>query len=476
MATPGEVRALDLSGLAAIATRAEGIADAILKTADSMYNAIHNDLRWEGDAARAAGDRADRDQAQIRAIATAYDDLGAACTGAVRDMEYPISEIKSILNNYAHPPVAVADDWAISGIEDWNSESGIQLSRLAGLVDSLNSADQKWGREISEANDLLLELAPESTLLASNSAIDDAKTDSSRADPERVRASAVAFQQMFGRPPTSPTDWATAEVLNPNSYGPKYQGVGPEIQVVRINPVPGQGVVRVGQYIEQRDVSNPFHGGESTNPFARDFGDDRSTDPDFDPEHTRVATYIDYENGIVVMRQNPTVAQNDDGGYGDVKVATPEGRVWQNEDGSVRVKYSAANPFAPPGSGSLGDNPVTVNGDLVFTPTGNGVEVNGTRTNYPSLEVYQDFPNGDSRTVVTDPAIVGNSLGPAMNLPFHHDVGPRGGEAFRDFNEPDGWNLEYDVPIPGGEMPSVSFGPVDSPPTVPPITLPPGVA
>ncbi|WP_280434373.1 hypothetical protein [Nocardia carnea] len=96
MATPGEVRALDLSGLAAIATRAEGIADAILKTADSMYNAIHNDLRWEGDAARAAGDRADRDQAQIRAIATAYDDLGAACTGAVRDMEYPISEIKSI--------------------------------------------------------------------------------------------------------------------------------------------------------------------------------------------------------------------------------------------------------------------------------------------------------------------------------------------------------------------------------------------
>ncbi|MFI9536814.1 hypothetical protein ACIG56_26635 [Nocardia fusca] len=470
------MRALDLSGLAGVASRAEEIADAVLHTADTMYNAIHNELRWEGDAARAAGDRAERDQSQIRAVATAYDELGAACTGAVRDMEYPVSEIKTVLANYAHPPVTVADDWTIFGIEDWNSEAGIQLSRLSGLVDSLVAADNKWGKEIMEANDLLLHLAPEATLAASNSAIQEAKTEDSRADPERIRTSAAAFQQMFGRAPTSPTDWATAEVLNPNSYGPKYQGVGPEIQVVRINPVPGQGVVRVGQYIEQRDVSNPFHGGESANPFARDFGDDRTTDPDFDPEHTRVATYIDYENGIVVMRQNPTVAQDDDGGYGDVKVATPEGQVWQNEDGSVRVKYAASNPFAPPGSGSLGDNSVTVNGDLVFTPTINGVEVNGTRTDYPSLEAYQDFPDGSSRTVVTDPAVVGNSLGPAMNLPFHHDVGPRGGEVFGEFTEPDGWNLEYDVPVPGGEKPSVPFGPVESPPVVPSAPLPPGVA
>src|SRR5690606_34160771 len=106
-------------------------------------------------------------------------------------------------------------------------------------------------------------------------------------------------------------DWATAEVLNLKSYDPKYQGVGPEIRVVRINPVPGQGVVRVGQYIEQRDVSNPTNGLTSFNPFARDFGDDRTAESNFDPEHSRVTTYVDYENGLVVMRQNPSVAQDE---------------------------------------------------------------------------------------------------------------------------------------------------------------------
>lgn len=66
-------------------------------------------------------------------------------------------------------------------------------------------------------------------------------------DPERRQASAKAFEEVFGRRPSSATDWATAEVLNPNSYDPLYQGAKPEIRVARIEPVPGQGAVRVSQ-------------------------------------------------------------------------------------------------------------------------------------------------------------------------------------------------------------------------------------
>ncbi|HWF28792.1 MAG TPA: hypothetical protein VG327_10525 [Mycobacterium sp.] len=283
-------------------------------------------------------------------------------------------------------------------------------------------------------------------------------------DLDRRRASEEAFKQVFGRPPTSPIDWETAEALNPNSYDPKYQGVKPEIRVVRIRPVPGQGLVRSSQYIEQRDVTS--------GPGTRDFGDGRTANPNFDPENARVTTYVDYENGIVVMRQNPSVQLNENGGPGAVKVGVPDGRVWQNPDGSVRIQYSAANPFAPDIArhppGPLANNPITVNGDLVFTPGAQGVHVDGTRTDYPSLEVYQDLPNGQSRTVLIDPAQSGSSLGPATNLQSHHEIGS-GGLAFRAFTE---WNYQYDVP--GNDKPSTGFGPETRPPAVPPTPVPAG--
>ncbi|NKY84499.1 hypothetical protein [Nocardia veterana] len=473
MPTPKEVLALDTSGLQGVADRATRIADAIVKAAGAMHTTIHDDLAWQGAAARAAGDKADREQTQMRAIATAYDDLSAACAGAARDLQYPVAEIKAIFQNYVVPPVAVADDWSVTGIDDPDSEAGVQLSRLPGLVASLQAADAQWGAKIAAANSELARMAPATTLTAVKVADDSFKSTDARADPDRLRTSAAAFQQIFGRPPTSASDWSTAEVLNPKSYTPEFQGVGPEIRVVRIQPVPGQGVVRASQYIEQRDVTdpdlNPFH----RNPGARDLGNNRTADPNFDPEHTKVTTYIDYENGIVVMRQNPSVRENHDGSPGEVKVGVPEGKVWQNPDGSVRIQYESGNPLPPevltkpPGADG---HHVTVNGDLVFQPGPNGVQVNGTRTDYPSLEVYQDTPDGRARTIALDPAQSGSSLGPATNLPFHHDIGV-GGLAFAPFSE---WNNQYDVP--GNPKPSTPFGPVTAPPSVPVQPVPTGTA
>lgn len=271
-----------------------------------------------------------------------------------------------------------------------------------------------------------------------------------------------AFKQVFGREPSSAADWETAAALDSQTYDTKFNGAKSEIRVVKIRPVPGQGVVRVSQWIEQRDV-------RSFPPWKRDLGNNRGANPNFDPEDTKVTTYIDYENGIVVLRQNPSVEENSTGGPGPVKVGIPKGSVTQLSDGSVRIKYDAGNPFAPGISadpkGPLMNHTVTVNGDLVFAPGPEGVQVNGTRSNYPSLEVYQDRPDGTTHTVLIDPARSGSSDGPLLNLPRHHDVGPLGGKAFAPFDT-GRWNPKYDVPTP---LPATDFGPVTDIPSVPPL-------
>jgi hypothetical protein len=240
----------------------------------------------------------------------------------------------------------------------------------------------------------------------------------SSADQRRLNQ-VDAFREVFGRDPVSASDWTTAAALDAHTYDPKFQGVDSEVRVARIDPVPGQGVVRASQWIPQRDVKSGF--------FARDFGNERGPNAQFDPEDTKVTTYIDYDNGIVVLRQNPSVELNDSGGPGRVKVGVPQGSVMQAPDGSVRIKYDAGNPLVPgftnDAHGPFGDHRLSVNGDLVFTPGPLGLRVDGTRTDYPSLEVYQDLPNGTTRTVLIDPAQSGSSVGPVFNLPFHHEIG-----------------------------------------------------
>jgi hypothetical protein len=419
---------------------------------------------WSGDAADAAKEAIaeSRNKLELSAQEAFLVSLGAgrayqeaqAVTKEVRDLlayaaEAPTVEINTLTNTVIPPDTT---GWAPEDVAAVEAKMAELETRIAAALAHAETTDADLARVLSAAT------GDEDVIAGTGTP--------SRDDPERRRASAKAFEDVFGRPPTSAADWTTAEALNPNSYDPLYQGAKPEIRVTRIEPVPGQGVVRVSQYIEQRDVS-------SFPPGKRDFGNDRLATPNFDPENTKVTTYIDYENGIVVMRQNPSVELNDNGGPGRVKVGVPEAKVWQTGDGSVRIQYDAGNPFAPGMATDppwpMENNAVTVNGDLVFTPTADGVRVDGTRTNYPSMEVYQDLPNGSTRTVIIDPAVVGNSAGPAMNLPFHHELGS-GGSAFKPFDTA-GWNPKYDVRVP---LPPTDFGTVTNPPSVPPSRVPAG--
>ncbi len=279
-------------------------------------------------------------------------------------------------------------------------------------------------------------------------------------EDKRKRNQRDAFHKVFGRDPVSKSDWTTAANLDPHTYDPKNGDKNAEVRVVRIRPVPGQGVVRSSQFIPDRNVAS--------GPGSYDLGDNRGPNPNFDPENSRVTMTIDYDNGLVVMRQNPSVKENSAGGPGEALAGIPTGSVTQAADGSVRIKYDAGNPFAPgitrDPTGLLQGHLITANGDLVFTPGAQGVQVNGTRTDYPTLEVYQDMPNGASHTVAIDDAAHGGPWGPLTNLPRHHDIGT-GGKAFAPFDT-GGWNPRYDVPAP---LPGTSFGTVDQVPSVPPL-------
>ncbi|MEB3021506.1 DUF4226 domain-containing protein [[Mycobacterium] crassicus] len=296
-------------------------------------------------------------------------------------------------------------------------------------------------------------------------AVDHTFKQAPGAEDERRRNQIDAFKQVFHRVPVSASDWTTAAALDAHTYDPRFQGVDSEVRVARIEPVPGQGVVRASQWIEQPWVDRLG---------PHDAGNDRGPNSRFNPEDTKVTTYIDYDNGVVVMRQNPSVELNRDGSAGQVKVGVPQGNITQAPDGSVRIKYDAGNPLAPSATtdprGPFGSHRLSVNGDLVFTPGPGGVHVDGTRTDYPSLEVYQDLPNGSTRTVLIDPAQSGRMYGPLSNLPFHHEVGI-GGKAFAPFDHGGSWNPRFDVRTP---LPVTEFGPTAAPPSVPPSSGNPG--
>ncbi|WP_280437851.1 hypothetical protein [Nocardia carnea] len=189
MATPTEVLSWDVSSLPTVATNATGIADGIIKAAGTMYDTLHNGLMWKGDAKVAAEGKADREQAQMRAIATAYDDLAAAATGAYQAMEHTLTEIKVLFRNYVHAPAVVGEDWSVSGVEDWNSEAGVQLARLPGLAEALLTADAQWGSRLADANAELERMASDETLTAIVNAVKQIKTDDPKALPDEIAES-----------------------------------------------------------------------------------------------------------------------------------------------------------------------------------------------------------------------------------------------------------------------------------------------
>ncbi|GAA1481867.1 hypothetical protein GCM10009624_23070 [Gordonia sinesedis] len=225
----------------------------------------------------------------------------------------------------------------------------------------------------------------------------------------------AAFRQIYGRDPSSANDWRMAEVLDPHNYTPKNKGVNSNLTVGKFMPQPGRGIVAVNAFIPRSDVWNIPD---------RDLGDDRSFDPQASPESNRAIIYIDYERGLIVARQNPSV--NDDG---EVRVGTPVVSASEGKDGQLNIKYDFTNPYSPGGETPARTLGWSVRGSVAISGGGNP-SVNGTMSNYPAVEVYgyrgagsdpqtiyQYIPGGQSTIAA------GTEYGPLLNLPLERSVG-----------------------------------------------------
>lgn len=244
----------------------------------------------------------------------------------------------------------------------------------------------------------------------------------------------------------SDNDWRMAAALDPHSYDPKYHGVPPEIVAGRITPQPGKGVVRSNMFIPADHVYNiPKDWKDITDRRFRpdNVGDNRGPSANADVEASRVSMFVDYDNGMVVVRQNPTSAV--DGQRGGAAAAVPNVYVAQAPDGRLTIDYNAHDAYELPLATWGG---ATVNGRITFDPHADGtIALGGSTTIYPSMETYQYRDGAAPAQLQWTPANSGSPWGPSMGLERHHWIGDTSISAVRPDMPSWKWELENAIPF-----------------------------
>jgi hypothetical protein len=360
------------------------------------------------------------DDAQVRAQEISRELLVHAdeCDTAARTVQAAASEIESIKSEWGrlqrmadHWGIAVdTSDGSLSWYEPDDPSARAEMKRRAGIVQS--ELDDLLRR--ADATDARLARSLEAAITDSAAAMND---EVPAVSADRRLAQIEAFDAVFGRVPVSESDWLTAAALDPNSYDPKNNGIDANIVVGRIEPVPGQGVVRTNLFIPSEDVWAPAPGWP---PYDNNVGDNRGFSPTAGPEDSRVTVYTDFDNGIVVARQNPSVNAD----TGEVRTGTPSISALQQSNGAVLIRYNAADPFSPGGEGLAKSSGISVNGTIGIAPTGDGIRIGGTDiTTFPALEIYGDRAGVTTPLLQSWPSFRDDAAGPLAGLPFTKSVG-----------------------------------------------------
>jgi hypothetical protein len=411
----------DPAAIRAVATTSSDRANHFRDVAHDQ-SAIIAKLEWQGASQEAASVRA-------KMISDSLLKHADECDQAGRDVSSAASEVESIKSEWTRIQ-RMADRWAITiDVADGSmacsptSDPGQRAEdehhlktihdAIVGLLRRADSTDQHLAKAINSAT--------------SEMADDAAAEAPSAPDSGRKRNQVDAFRQMFGRDPVTESEWTTAAALDPHSYDSKNKGVEANIVVGRIKPIPGQGVVRTNLFIPGKDVwapaveLPPFDNGHML-PYDNNLGDNRGFDPYVGAEESRVAIYTDFENGIIVARQNPSV----DADTGQVRAGKPDIAAVQQTNGSVLLRYNAADPFSPGGEGPAKAIPFSVNGLLGISPGIDGPRVGGDVTSFPALEIYSDRDGIGTPLLQSWPSFTDDASGPMVGLLPHKEVGDPG--------------------------------------------------
>lgn len=366
---------------------------------------------WTGTTATAAKAAAGQAQneihahsAHLNAVATALRNCQADATalkGKVRACIAAADGAKLVIDNVTgrvsdpHPPVMTG--WT-------EAQRKSYVDKIAALQRDVNMTVAAGGQL-----DAKLAAAFSGTTAADGPDISYHRTPGKETEGPSPTA-AAAFKKAYGREPVSANDWMLAAAIDPATHDPKYKGVPANVTITKISPVAGAGVYRQNMYIPSTKVANldtswPFLPGNA--------GDNRGPSSTAGADQSRVSVYVDYDNGYIITRQNPSV----DVYSGEIKCGTPLVKVNQDATGKLDIQYRAADPLAPP----PGNNPAAmvpkVSGTMTLIPSGGGdIQASGTVTQYPSTEGYQYKPDGTTRTLFSHEATK-SQFGPIVGLP-----------------------------------------------------------
>lgn len=160
---PGLVRTWNID-LASTATKATTIAEGIRTSAETMHRAI-DAMNWSGEARQAVDSRCQREVAQMRVLAAAYDDLATALNTGQSQMGDPVSTLRSEYDSLVRDRYTVHFDWTVtddaSDDDVRTQEAANQTIRLQRLADELGWADHNCAAAVNKAVDAINQLTPE---------------------------------------------------------------------------------------------------------------------------------------------------------------------------------------------------------------------------------------------------------------------------------------------------------------------------
>jgi uncharacterized protein YukE len=423
--TPIDVRHWDSAAVRNVFQVAGARADTMHRLGENLDQVDALLRTWEGEAGDAF--RADIGKARldIESDGRESQQVAAAVSTASQDVDACITLMREIdetaeANSWTITDgwkVDIGDTWLLMGAEVAELQRQILQSQLDTLKIRAHATDHELATALQAAVGEAQVDQRGRDLRDPANALVNAPMDAERRSNEEQ-----AFERVYGHPPVSANDWLMAAALDPHSYLPKDHGVPPQIVAGRFTPQPGRGVVRSNMFIPTDQVQNVAKDPsdvEQGRLFPMNFGDNRGPSATADPEASRVSMFVDYDHGLIVVRQNPT--GNVDGARGGAAADVPSVHVAQAPDGRLTIDYNAHDAYENAAGSALG---MTVNGRVTLSPQADGaVGIGGSTTIYPSMETYQYRDGHPPAQLQWDTANSGSKWGPSTSLERHHWVG-----------------------------------------------------